>query len=61
MKNPYQPDLRPFLAYVEAELDYLAAFDLSDEPEMMKAAGALVVLREYLQNLLSEESILELK
>lgn len=48
MKNPYQPDLRPFLKFVEQELEYLQENDLSYEPKLLKAAGALVVLQEYL-------------
>lgn len=55
MGNPYQPDLRPFLGYVERELDYLAPFDLTGDPELMKAAGALVVLQEYLERLIGEQ------
>ena len=47
--NPHKPDLRPFLKYVEDELGYLQENDLSYEPELLKAAGALVVLQEYLQ------------
>lgn len=54
MENPYHPDLRPFLKFVEDELEYLSSFDLSCEPELLKVAGALVVLREYLQAALSK-------
>lgn len=54
MKNPYDPDFRPFLKFVEDELEYLQENDLSYEPELLKAAGALVVLREYLQDKLAE-------
>lgn len=55
MGNPYQPDLRPFLGYVERELEYLEPFDLTGDPELMKAAGALVVLQEYLERLIGEQ------
>lgn len=48
-KNPHKPDLRPFLKYVKEELEYLAPFDLSEEPRLLKVAGALIVLQEYLQ------------
>ena len=55
MKNPYQPDLKPFLEYVESELIYLEPFDLSGDPELMKAAGALVTIQEYLEKKIGGE------
>lgn len=46
--NPYKPDFRPFLKYVEEELEYMEPFDLGSDPRLLKVAGALVVLQEYL-------------
>ena len=48
-------DYKAFLAMVEAELDFLRPFDLAQNEDQLKAAGALVVLRDYLQNRLSED------
>ena len=39
-----------FLKLVEEELDYLQGADLSYEPDRLKAAGALVVLQEWIQS-----------
>ena len=41
-------DYKQFLSLVEEELEYMEAFDLSYEYRLMKAAGALVILKEYL-------------
>lgn len=54
MKNPYQPDFRPFLTYVEEELEYLEAFDLASDYRLSRVAGALGILQEYLTEALSE-------
>lgn len=54
-KNPYQPDLRPFLEYVNQELDYVSAFDLGSDPRLLKVGGALVILQEYLEEMCNEE------
>lgn len=43
-------DYELFLSLVEEELDYLQENDLSYELDRLKAAGALVVLQEYLQD-----------
>lgn len=54
--NPYRPDFRPFLKYVEDELEYMAPFDLAGEPRLLKVAGALVVLQEYLKEEIAAEN-----
>lgn len=53
-RNPHQPDLTPFLVYVEKELEYLEAFDLSSDYDHLKVAAALVILQEYLNALCDE-------
>lgn len=48
-------DYKLFLALVTEELDYLQAFNFEFEYERMKAAGALVTLKEYLEANLKKE------
>lgn len=48
-------DYKQFLSLVEEELEYMEAFDLSYEYRLMKAAGALVTLKEYLEARLKED------
>lgn len=48
-------DYKKFLSLVEEELEYMEAFDLSYEHRLMKAAGALVNLKEYLEARLKED------
>ena len=48
-------DYKQFLSLVEEELEYMEAFDLSYEYRLMKAAGALVILKEYLESRLKED------
>lgn len=47
-KYPGQPDLQLLLHLVNQELDFLGPFDLSGDNEMLKFAGALVVIQEHL-------------
>ena len=42
-------DYKLFLTLVKEELDYLGPFSFEYEYELMKAAGALVVLKEYIE------------
>lgn len=49
-------DYKLFLSLVNDELEYLEPFDLSGEYELMKAAGALVILKEYIEARLKEEN-----
>lgn len=53
-KNPYQPDLRTFLQFVENELAYLEEGELSYDHARLKAAAALVILKEYLETTIAE-------
>ena len=48
-------DYKQFLSLVEEELEYMEAFDLSYEYRLMKAAAALVILKEYLEARLKED------
>ena len=48
-------DYKQFLSLVEEEIEYMEAFDLSYEYGLMKAAGALVTLKEYLEARLKED------
>ncbi len=43
-------DYALFLSLVNDELHYLEAFSLEGEYELMKAAGALVALKEYIHS-----------
>lgn len=43
-----------FLELIEKELDYMSAFDLSDDERLLPAAGALMVLRNYVQKQMQE-------
>ena len=47
-------DYKQFLSLVSEELDYLQAFSLECEHDLMKAAGALVTLKEYIETKLIE-------
>lgn len=42
-------DYKLFLSLVNEELEYIQPFDFEGEYELMKAAGALVVLKEYIE------------
>ena len=42
-------DYKLFLSLVNDELEYIQPFDFEGEYELMKAAGALVVLKEYIE------------
>lgn len=46
--QPGQSDLSLLLELVTQELNFLEPFDLSGENELLKFAGALVVVQEYL-------------
>lgn len=48
-------DYKLFLSLVNEELEYLGPFSLEYEYELMKAAGALVVLKEYLESKIREQ------
>ena len=45
-----------FLSLVNEEIEYLEVFDFEGEYDLMKAAGALVTLREYIEAKLNEET-----
>ena len=47
-------DYKQFLLLVDEEIEYMQAFDLSYEPEFLKAAGALITLKEYIEVQLKE-------
>ena len=47
-------DYELFLSLVKDELDYLQAFSLECENDLLKAAGALVTLKEYIESRLKE-------
>ena len=47
-------DYKLFLSLVNEELEYLGPFSLEYEYELMKAAGALVVLKEYIESKIQE-------
>ena len=51
-------DYRTLLALIEEELDYLqhGGADITGEDDLLKAAGALLVLREYVGGRLAEET-----
>jgi hypothetical protein len=55
LKEVILVDYKQFLSLVEEELEYMEAFDLSYEYRLMKAAGALVILKEYLEARLKED------
>lgn len=42
-------DYKLFLSLVIDELEYIQPFDLEGEYELLKAVGALVVLKEYIE------------
>ena len=50
-------DYQALLALIEEELDYLqnGGADITGNDEQVKAAGALLVLREYVVKQISEE------
>lgn len=50
-------DYKLFLALVNDELEYLGPFSFEYEYELMKAAGALVVLKEYIETKMQEKGI----
>ena len=54
-------DYSLFLSLVNDELNYLEPFSLEGEYELMKAAGALVVLKEYIEAKLTESQIIPLE
>ena len=37
------------LQLINKELEYMSAFDLTDDERLLPAAGALMVLRQYVQ------------
>lgn len=47
-EKTYEEKQNAFLTYVEQELEHLEAFDLSGDYHLLKAAAALVIVREYL-------------
>ena len=51
-------DYALFLSLVNDELNYLEPFSLEGEYELMKAAGALVTLKEYIEAKLAEPQII---
>lgn len=48
-------DYKLFLSLVNEELEYLGPFSFEYEYELMKAAGALVVLKEYIESKIQEK------
>lgn len=48
-------DYKLFLTLVKEELEYLGPFSFEYEYELMKAAGALVVLKEYIDSKIQEQ------
>lgn len=49
-------DYKLFLSLVNEELEYLGPFSFEYEYELMKSAGALVVLKEYIETKIHEQS-----
>ena len=47
-------DYKLFLSLVNEELEYLGPFSFEYEYELMKAAGSLVVLKEYIESKIKE-------
>ena len=47
-------DYKLFLSLVNEELEYLGPFSFEYEYELIKAAGALVVLKEYIESKIQE-------
>lgn len=48
-------DYKLFLTLVKEELEYLGPFSFEYEYELMKVAGALVVLKEYIESKMQEQ------
>lgn len=50
-----QDEYKVFLQLIEKELNYLSVFDLATEEWLLAGAGALVVLRDYVNKQLQDE------